>query len=163
MKLLKNSNHYYYEEGDDISNNEIPKANEIILKYNMHTELKEKDVRKLKRDNENNGSVKLWLWHSKKIVMTLILILLCTTGGMSCAFSPTMQNQLANRLHLDEENISIINKSVSDNGITMSIVSSHVAKNTAVIMLAFTKDSGETFGNSLNPDIEKKDIVILVE
>ena len=122
----------------------------------MHSELKEKDVRKRKRDNENNGSSKLWFRYSKKVVVTLILILLlCITGGMSCAFSPTMQNLLANKLHLDEKETSIINKSVSDNGITMSVVSSHVAKNTAVVMLAFTKNSEKPFGNCLNPNIEK--------
>lgn len=77
------------------------------------------------------------------------------TGDMSSTFAPGIQNQLAKKLHLDEENTSIINKSISNNGITMTVVSSHVAKNTAVVMLAFSKDSKEPFGNCLNPDIEK--------
>jgi hypothetical protein len=74
---------------------------------------------------------------------------------MSCSFSPGKQNPLTKKLHLDEDDISIINNSVSDNSITMSAAASHVTNNTAVVMLAFSKDSKETFGNSLNPHIDK--------
>ncbi|MHB8129724.1 MAG: hypothetical protein ACYDEX_12075 [Mobilitalea sp.] len=81
-------------------------------------------------------------------------IMLDNTAGVY-SFSPTMQSRLADKLHLKEEDTSSINKSVSDNAITMSVVSSHVAGNTAVVMLSFSKDSDDAFGNCLNPDIEK--------
>jgi len=122
------------------------------------------DVFDTERTKTKEISVKPWFCHSKKVIAALMLILLFITGGTVYAFSPTMQNVLANklhlknvlanRLHLKEEDTSIIDKSVSDSGITMSVVSSHVAGSTAVVMLAFTKDNEETFGNSLNPDIE---------
>lgn len=105
----------------------------------------------------------LWFLNCKgKIVIPLILILICITSGVSCIFSPRIQNhstrvqnQLAKKLYLNEANLSIENKSISDIGITMSVAASHVTKNTAVVMLAFSKDSEEPFGNCLNPDLKE--------
>lgn len=86
------------------------------------------------------------------LLVASILILLCITGSTVYAFSPALQTLFANVLHLKVEDTSVIDKSINNSRITMSAVSSHVTGSTAVVMMAFTKDNGETFGNSLNPD-----------
>jgi hypothetical protein len=40
----------------------------------------------------------------------------------------------------------------------MSVAASYVAKNTAVVLITFTKDNGMAFGNHLNPDMKKWEI-----
>lgn len=90
-------------------------------------------------------------WQSKGIIVVSILILLVIFGVTVNAFSPTSQTVFAGVLNLKVEDTSVIAKSVSNSGITMSAESSHVAGRTAVVLLTFMKENGETFGNSLNP------------
>ncbi len=80
-----------------------------------------------------------------------VFLILCVANAAVYAVSPDLRYMLSEKLRIKNEETHLIGKSVHDNGITMKIISSHVSKNTAVVLLAFSKDNGEKFGNSLNP------------
>lgn len=139
-------------------------------------EIKKEDNVQLKHTAGGAKAKRTWINPSKKIMLVIILIIVffCVAESISNNTTQTAIKPLANlqqinekiiainplaiKLNLNDKDISIINKSVSNNGITMSVVSSYVAKNTAVVLLTFTKDNGIAFGNHLNPDIKEWEI-----
>ncbi|KUO73381.1 MAG: hypothetical protein APF77_13750 [Clostridia bacterium BRH_c25] len=88
-------------------------------------------------------------WSILAACFTLIFALSLTAYAASSNF----RELLAEVLHLDVEDTHYIGLSDSDNGVTLNIVSSHICKDTAVVLLTFEKDNGKAFGNGMNPNI----------
>ncbi len=127
---------------------EVPKAEYIIEKFNN------KENECLQRRNYRKKTKKCYYRYGKLIFITSFIFIFLTVGTVY-AFSPDFQSLLAKKLKLDNEEISSLEISYSNNDITMSAVSSRVVSNTVIIMITFTKDNGKIFENSMNPVVEK--------
>jgi hypothetical protein len=99
--------------------------------------------------------------HSKKsrwVLLAACIAMLLAIGGTAYAASPVFREFLANILHIKVEETTYIGLSSSSSNITMTVESSHVCKDTAVVMLTFHKNNGEPFSNGLNPTITLTDV-----
>ncbi len=102
-------------------------------------------------DNNLEKRKKKLKWSYKAARIAAVFLILCVANVAVYAVSPDFRYMLSEKLHINNEETHLIGKSVHDKGITMKIISSHVSKNTAVVLLAFSKDNKAKFGNSLNP------------
>jgi hypothetical protein len=84
-------------------------------------------------------------------IIAAVLLLVCMANVAVYAISPDFRELLAEKLHIGSTETHYVGQSVCDQGITMTVISSHVSSNSAVVLLAFSKDNKESFGNSLNP------------
>lgn len=100
------------------------------------------------------GSFKRSGWRLLGVSVALILAIGCTTHTVSSAFKTV----LADFLHIQPDETTYIGLSSSSSGITMTVESSHVCKDTAVVLITFHKNNSEPFGNGLNPDITLTDV-----
>lgn len=109
----------------------------------------------INRANKDSVSVKTFhrskwsIWSILAACLSLIFAATLTVYATSSDF----RGLLAEVLHLDVEDTRYIGLSDSKNGVTLNVVSSHVCKNTAVVLLTFEKDNGQSFGNGMNPNI----------
>ncbi len=115
-------------------------------------ELYDKIMDGIENTHKTNNNKNLRLIY-KGVAIVAFLLILCITNITVYAFSADYRNLLAEKLNIGNEEIHYVGKSVSDNGITMTIESYHVSNHSAVVLLAFTKNNGNVFGNSLNPNI----------
>lgn len=101
--------------------------------------------------NAIESEQKLNLLKKRKLRLRYLIafgcITLCFTGVTVYAASSI----LADKLGVGIDDIHSIDKYVSNEGITMTVISSHVCEESAVVLVTFTKDKGEKFENSLNP------------
>ena len=90
----------------------------------------------------------------KGLVAAAALLLVVVLAGNATAYgvSEEYRNRLSEFLHINSEDTHYIGTTCTDNGITMSVDSTHVVNNIAMIMLVFTKENGDTFKNGMNPD-----------
>lgn len=90
----------------------------------------------------------------KGFVAAAVLLLVVVLAGNATAYgvSEEYRNRLSEFLHINTDDTHYIGTASTDNGITMSVGSTHVVNNTAMILLVFTKENGDTFKNGLNPD-----------
>ncbi|RCX09355.1 hypothetical protein DFR58_13631 [Anaerobacterium chartisolvens] len=90
-------------------------------------------------------------------ILAACLTLIFAAGLTTYSASSDFRGLLAKVLHLDVEDTHYIGLSDSDNGVVLTVVSSHVCKGTAVVLLTFEKDDGQPFGNGMNPSINLYD------
>jgi len=60
------------------------------------------------------------------------------------------RKRMAGKLYVNYEDTIGIGKTVKNNGITMTVMSSYTSGYIGIVLLSFTKDNGEDFYNSLN-------------
>lgn len=91
-------------------------------------------------------------------LLAACIAMLLAIGSTAYAASPAFREILANLLHIKVEETTYIGLSSTSSNITMTVESSHVCKDTAVVMLTFHKNNGESFSNGLNPTITLTDV-----
>ena len=91
-------------------------------------------------------------------LLAACVALILAVGSTAYAASPAFRGILADILHIQVDETTYIGLSSSSSGITMTVESSHICKDTAVVMMTFHKNNGETFGNGLNPSIKLTDV-----
>jgi hypothetical protein len=107
------------------------------------------------RAGEESIAVKTLLKNKslRRSIFAACIALFFVASVTTYAASSSFRELLAEVLHLNVEDTHYIGLSDSDNGITMKVISSHIANNTAVILLTFEKENGQAFGNGMNPNI----------
>jgi|GEM_PF-1790679 hypothetical protein len=93
--------------------------------------------------------------HKYRSVVTLLIIIVLVglTNFAAYALSGEYRELLATVLHLKSEDIHYLGYQDSNNGIRMTVVSSHVVNGTAVILYSFEKENGKRFENGMNPSM----------
>ena len=127
---------------------------EVFSKVHTNSEI---DARIKKQvENKMSGGRRRVIGIQKKFaaVLASILVLFLAGNVTGYAFSEEYRSTLSEFLHINNEETHYIGTTDSDNGITMSIESTHVVGNTAMVMAVFKKQNGDNFKNSLNPDVE---------
>ena len=91
---------------------------------------------------------------TKGIAVAAILIVVILTNITVYAFSTNYREMLADILNINSDETHYIGKQTTDNNIRMTVVSSHLVNNTAVVLVTYEKADGETFKNGMNPGME---------
>lgn len=132
------------------------KENELRDAFFRITTCNEMDARiKQQVEEKMNGTNRRTGSELKRFVAVLagLLVLFIAGNVTAFAFSEGYRSSLSEFLNIDREDTHYIGDTDSDSGICMSVESTHVVGNMAMVMAVFTKENGEDFKNSLSPDV----------
>ncbi len=90
-------------------------------------------------------------WKRRAAVAACAVFLVSAAAGIAWAASEQFRSVLADFLHLDVEQTHAVGVSDADEGIQITVVSTHSNEDVSVILLSFEKINGESFSYSWNP------------